>query len=364
MSQNFVIEPDCVRYSGALEFQDLVEHLEESSSTTPIEVRNPEDVLLSLDGLVQQRYRFTPFGLYTLCRRLSPNLGSVIADLSGISNRPSAKLRSDPVTAALVLNAVIKLRFEGALLGSRMIIDPARGTIDGIVGSRYEFLSNYELFQKFNKFVDKWGGEFLSASLVGRRMLIRYCCGEGFENRVGEYSLGWAFSNSETGQSAVRAGLLIVDQWGRSSMRSIIRKQHTKSLSKQGCDWVIEKLDKASLSVNWDAISSGMESLFNKELPRFKSLVDSARLADKLATDLGKRISKQAARDTSRTVYAPSSNLARPTSPLPSPDGRKTYFDLYSVFTDLASSLQPQDQENVECLAYELLRGRYIPFEN
>src|SRR4051812_12997846 len=107
--------------------------------------------------MVQGVYKFTPFGLYTLCRRLSPNLGSVISDLSGVTKRPTEDLRTDVRAAVLVLNTIIKLRFSGALEGYRMIVDPLRRTIDGIVGSRYEYVSNISLLERANQFVGEQG---------------------------------------------------------------------------------------------------------------------------------------------------------------------------------------------------------------
>src|SRR4051812_48887915 len=112
MSQ-FVAEPQSIRYKGAKGLADLTKYLDDTRATRPLLIRHPEDVLLSLEGKVQQCYRFTPWGLWSLCRRLSPNLGSVIADLTGISKRPSANTKVDVQAAVMVLNTIIRSRFGG-----------------------------------------------------------------------------------------------------------------------------------------------------------------------------------------------------------------------------------------------------------
>jgi hypothetical protein len=364
MPGDFVIEPGCTRYGPAGGFEDLKRHLEESRATKPLEIRQPEDILLSLDGMVQQAYRFTPFGLYTLCRKLSPNLGSVISDIAGISNRPSAKLKSDTRAAVHVLNTVIKLRFDDALRGSRMIVDPIRRTIDGLVGTRYEFLGNYELFTSANKFVESHGGQFLDGSLVGRRLMIKYVLPDyGCQSSYGFYSLGWAFSNSENGQSAVRAGLLFVDENGLSSLRQVVRRQHTSSLRNHISDWLTDPILGASKEIDWSTFADAMDHLGAVHFPKASNGVQAARMADMLTADLTKRISKGAAREVARAVFTPSQVLVGgSSSPVPEHSVR-THHSLYEALTTKAGDYSPQDQENIESLAYELLRGRYKPFK-
>jgi hypothetical protein len=374
MSKSLVVDPICVRYDGPEGFEDLANYLRDSSVAKPLEIRRPEDILLSLDGVVQQAYRFTPFGLYTLCRRMSPNLGAVVSDIAGISGRPSCKYRTDPRTAVSVVNSIIRIRFDDALLGTRMIVDPVRLTIDGIVGARYEFLSNYELMDSCNKFVKKWNGEFLSGALVGRRMYLRYASlyeydELGFEDGHCSYTMGWSFSNSETGQSAVKAGILLVDEDGNSSMKPVFHRKHTKGLRDASGEWLVKEMDRRSMAINWDAIAKGMDALYDESLPVCKDGIHAAKCCDKLTSELSKRICKQAARDISREMFTPnqvmvgSSSWRPPVSPIPDKPGGRSYYDLYKSMTSRASSYSPSDQESIEALAYDLLRGRMKPFE-
>lgn len=363
--QGFVAEPLCIRFEGV---EDLEDYLDEARATRPLLIKRPEDVLLSLSGLVQQRYQLTPWGLWSLCRRLSPNLGAVVADLAGLSSKQIGikKFEPDIKTAVSVINTIIRSRFSHALEGARLIVDPVRKTIDGVVGSRYAYLSNTQLYESSSAFAKTVNGELISASLLGRRILLRYACPTPvFEANGRTYSLGWAFSNSETGQSAVRGGLLLVDEAHHSSMRSVFRKTHTKSLEEYFDDWLQQKMYEATSVFRPEALKRCFDHLAVAEIPCKPGSTKES--AENLFTKLSKILPRSISRRVAQELYNPSSiqidstDWRAPGSPVPVLD-RKSQHALYEALTNVAIECLPADQESAECLAYEFLRGRFDPF--
>jgi hypothetical protein len=365
--QGLVIEPQCIKFKAIEEFERC---LDEARATRPILIRRPEDILLSLNGLVQERYQFTPWGLWSLCRRLSPNLGSVVSDLACLGNKMAkkAKVRPDPRAAVSVLNTVIRSRFDLALNGARLIIDPVWRSIDGVVGSRYEFVSNADIFDACQEFVLSRGGEFLSASLFGRRMYLRYANpNPWFEAGPNTYRIGWGFSNSETGQSTIRGGILIVDEDNCSSMRVVVKRKHTKNLRESGEQWLAGEMEQATEAINVELLARNMERLFNQTIPGSLRPQEASRMAEQLILNLGRQVPRAAAREAARDLYTPSEAQAKPelwkipNSPIPQAVAGRPYYAFYESLTRMAGNYLPQDQEAIESLAYEFLRGRFDP---
>lgn len=366
-SQGFIAEPLCIKFSGSEELED---YLDSARATRPLLIRRPEDVLLSLDGLIQQRYRLTPWGLWGLCRRLSPNLNSVISDLLGTDNKRPAfrNIKPDNRSAVSVLNTIIRSRFSQVLEGSRLIVDPVRRTIDGIVGRRYLYFSNLQLYRSSSKFAANNGGSLISASLFGRRLLLRYSSSDVCLEALGKpYCTGWAFSNSETGQSAMKAGILLVDKHQHSSMRMIFRRTHTKSLETEFDEWLQQKMHEATGMMNWKGLQKNLEHLSTIPIPYEQ---DTAKdLAEILWEELCKTIPRPVSRRIAQEVYSPPETYVGspawqpPTSPLPTLR-LKPQYALYEALTVAAGDCQAEAQETAECLAYEFLRGRFNPFGN
>lgn len=365
--QGFVAEPLHIKFEGV---EDLEEYLEAARATRPLLIRRPEDVLLSLDGLVQQRYQLTPWGLWSLCRRLSPNLGSVISDLIGLGSNKVGKrkirIKPDTRSAAAIINTMIRSRFSQVLEGAKLIVDPVRGTIDGVVGARYAYLSNTQLYESSSSFVKSMGGIFLSAALLSRRILLRYAKPDpSFEANGMSYSIGWGFSNSETGQSAAKGGLLLVDRFGCSSMRPVFRKTHTKSLEEYFDEWLQQKMYEASSTFSAERARKHLERLAKAPVPCDLKLAKDR--ADNLFTKLHKLIPRSVARKVAQEVFNPSSvyvdsgSWRAPTSPIPAADQKMQYI-LYELLTNLAENCFPADREAVECLAYDFLAGGFNPF--
>ncbi len=373
--EDLVVEPLCLRYKGKDGLAEFEKYLTDSSSARPLVIRRPEDILLSLDGLVQQCYRFTPWGMWSLCHRLSPGLAGVIGDFSGNALERNIKGRTDIRAAVSVLNTAIRLRFNDSLLGCRMIVDQLRRTIDGVVGAKYEFLGNQDLFTNSQEFVKSVDGEFLSAAISGRRMLLRYVANRpwftvtplessGYDwsrygVSAGRYRMGWSFSNSETGQSSVRAGLLIVDCAGNASQRSLLKRKHTKGLRNSGSNWLMGEVERATSSINLDTLVRSMQRLHRNAFPQAPGALGASRSAELMAKGLGKRMPRPAALQAAREFYEPSEAMSSPFSPvLPS----RLWYSLYESLTAMSSEYPIQDQEKIECLAYDFMRGRFHPF--
>ncbi len=208
MPDDIILPAVCMRFGAEEEYdlEDLQRQLRVQNTTAPVPIRRVEDVLLFADGTTARGLQFTTDGFSGICQRLLPTLFGTLGFLVGLpeATKKYPDRNADPELAISIYNEIVRQYFDSVLVGHRLIIDPNRSTIDGIVGPRYEFLGNQDWFQECQSFVHRCAGEnaeFLGASLAGRRLLTRYVIKERWFQTAAEdgtrndYRRGWSFSN-------------------------------------------------------------------------------------------------------------------------------------------------------------------------
>jgi len=152
----------------------LVMELREAESRTVVYgIDRPEQVCLRPDGLTQSGSKYTAVGLRQVCSRLADNLGSVVFNLAGHSERR----RFGPVdlpAAIDVFNRVVAARFD-RLSGCRIVRDDRLGTIDGVLPPAYRRLRRLEAYEMLSSRLPGLGLSLHWASLEGRQLMVRLC---------------------------------------------------------------------------------------------------------------------------------------------------------------------------------------------
>lgn len=189
------------------------------ASTETLYISRPRDAMLNSRAEVLGKYKFTASALAQLCTRLASGASQLVSDVAGLrTTRPDNEI--DVGLGIRVVNDLIRLRYD-SVDGYGLVVDHSRNTIEGLVGRKYEYFPNKELFDRVNLFLDESGiaTSFCEAALSGRRMLLRYRNDDPlFEvphvKRTDEpFFGGFHFDNSEVGDCSVRAATMIIRQW-------------------------------------------------------------------------------------------------------------------------------------------------------
>ena len=215
ISRKFNIKKDA---SAEVDFQEAL--AQDFSATETVYVGRPRDVMLNSRAEVMGRFKLTTSALSQLCSRLVPGASQMVADIAGLRGIHRDAQQLDVGLAIRIVNDLIRLRFEN-VDGFGLIIDRERGTIEGLVGRKYQFFPNKDLYDRVNQFLDESdiATSFCEAVLAGRRLLLRYCNDDPLfeiphERRTNEpFFGGFHFDNSEAGDCSVRASTMIVRQW-------------------------------------------------------------------------------------------------------------------------------------------------------
>ena len=223
MSLEIAVEPVSRRFnvkrdaSAEESFQKAL--ADDFAATETVYVGRPRDVMLNSRAEVLGRYKLTTSALSQLCSRLAPGASQLVSDVSGLRISGDGK-QLDVSLGIRIVNDLIRLRFE-QVDGFGLIIDRERATVEGLVGRKYQFFPNKELYDRVNQFLDESdiSTSFCEAVLAGRRMLLRYCNNDPLfeiphEKRTNEpFFGGYHFDNSESGHCSVRASTMVVRQW-------------------------------------------------------------------------------------------------------------------------------------------------------
>lgn len=154
--------------------------------------------------------RFSAVGLRQVCDVMAPGLyRTMVSIATGIDCvGGQARAISDAVR---IYNIVVGLRGDKLTTGYRLLKNVQEKTIDGMMGANYTRVDNDRIRQAAR---DAMGasGEFLSAMLFGRKMILRYMVKRPLFTFAGDdYHLGYHFVNSEVArESSVRAAVCIV----------------------------------------------------------------------------------------------------------------------------------------------------------
>lgn len=208
----------------------LVEVLAECERTTDEVFIDADDQLaLSRRAMTTGGDRISWLAMRQICKILSSGLASSLADLLGMRRSPEdmdrpMKLKADPDEdftvgeAASLYNLALKKRF-GRLYGFQAIRNSETKVIEAVVGSRYRRLPNGDFLAAVASVVDSCEVKlvFHSASLAGRRLSVIYSV-DGFDGCP--LVPGVRLVNSEIGDSAIKAAVVLMDGSGATMMSS------------------------------------------------------------------------------------------------------------------------------------------------
>jgi hypothetical protein len=304
-----------------------------------------------------------------------PHLSSVIQDVSGLRARAAATARTkayDGDIAIRWLNDVIKLRFE-ALRGFALIVDHQTLQVEGVVGRKYEFLSNGEFYSRVGKFVTqqlKGDHIFSEAVVAGRRMFVRFQGPQLFSvpspREPEPFLSGLHFANSEVGECSVRACAAVIRKW--CDNKAISPFLDGGALPHYAGPKFDERfrdlLDRVRMRARETKSFQG-EICRMKELPL--GLGGDKTSHDKRFNTLQKRLSRSEVRKKfaekalRRALYHgsyPDDALVRGEKVMEAFAGRTAY-DLFNAVTHEAKSRALGERESAEQLAYLMLLGKF-----
>lgn len=383
------VRPKCYRFTSAdpeMNAEALESILRDQDSTEPVEINDPREVMLDKSGRVQRELRFTTTGLSQLCSALAPGLAQLVSNLAGLRRKEVEDDEwkvYDPLQAIKLINNVIQMRFATRLEGHGLIIDRRNQRVEGVVGPRYKFFSNLELYDHTREFVHDMDPHprFMEAALEGRRLVVRYRDAQRLfsvpatHNKREPFYRGWHFSNSEIGDCSIRTGMLIVRSWsGTSSLVDIGRLVHIK-----GGEFgpkIVELFQKlrtvADAELQERDFESLAEALKDESLELGRDPVGHVKRAQSLIGRLSRgRLSKVVAKRAMNHALARGSYKGdridsgrAPTYDAPDADllcvfSRRTAYDLYNALTVIARKASPEQQEVAEELAYKMLIQRF-----
>ena len=358
--------------------RELESLLEAQADTKPVRIGDPADVLLDRQGRVRGRYRLTSPALMQLGATLSPGLGQAVLNLAGA--RPRADFPNEAISSELairIINDVIRLRFE-LLRGRGMIVDHRARVVEGFVGSRYRFLSNFEFYSRARKAVPR-SARFHEAVVMGRQVLFRFLLPEPVTTltaaggREEPFYGGWHFSNGELGDCCVRGSAFLYRVWSDTSAIETFNRA-TSFVHSRGPSFE-RKLDKlfetASRRVSALRSSAGiLPKLVQKPLGFGVEGEKTPQRVDRLARmlshkDLGVSVVRDAIyRALARGSYKKdridviSTEAWGRQSNLVEVAARRTLFDLYNALGEVAKGLAITPREHTEVAAYRLLSNR------
>lgn len=202
-------------------------------------------------------YRLTTWSFFQLCAILAPGLYKCLQDLVGINRKPGADLADFSLLDALdFLNKLTKRRFQNRLCGHQILRDTKAGLIEGIVGGKYRWLPNRQVYLRSKELVTQGKSPvaFYEAYLYGRGLLLRYYNQKPYfkvalSGGVDRFFCGYHFSNNEVGQAALRsAGLLLREKWRTAALTQLSTVYHVGADFPKAVDEVFAKSGQHLLS--------------------------------------------------------------------------------------------------------------------
>jgi hypothetical protein len=374
--------PMFIRFIGEADGQaeaKLVDTLEKyHKRTSTIILTCPNDVFFDSKGRVQGRYELSTLALTSLCSKLLPGLAQTVNNLAGSFVRDDQELSAstihDPVLALRWINDTIKLRFE-KIKGFSLVVDTECGRIEGIVGRKYAFLPNLELYRRAKEFVSKLDrpAAFNEAALIGRRLMLRFREIDPLFNlgaRLPEqYYGGYHFANSETGDCSVKASAVIVRQQGDSkSISEFADGSKIAHIKGKAFDRKFaELLDRVRIKTSEQIHSheSNMIRLMQTNLGLGNNDQTHKRRVKQLETFLQKHgLHSEFSQSVVRHVLVQGSHRTALVQVHQKPMqvySTRTLLDLYNALTYRAKTLPLEEQEVAEQLAYKVLIGKVTP---
>lgn len=351
-------------------YEELVAELRRSAASTQRRpIAHVTQVMLGADGRTLAGFRYSANALRQLCRLLGRGFSQTVFDLGAVvpSDSPPDDGPYDPILMIGLVNDVIRLRFEQRLRNYELIVDVQEQRIDGLVGTRYAYLSNLQFAERVRAALGSADVKFHEAMLAGRRLLLRYRTRQHLfsieADQAEPFYGGFHFGNSEVGDCSVKTAVLLIRQRADAKATSDFsgsgRLMHIRG--PQFSDRLGEQLAAVTRRSGEPAtLKPRLEALRKRRL----DLGGGPEEALKRATALAKRLQqwglhRSLAKRVAARVQALGSALvedARNASR--SGMAERTQWDLFNAMTFVAKRQHPDAQERLEQLAYQLLIGK------
>ena len=359
------------KHDQECQFKEMLE-LDRHMVLLPVNL--PQDVTFDNDAKIGSgtiKYRLTRWALLQLCKITCPSMYGFVIDLAGMNRDDNSRREDYSFSEALeIFNRVIRRRFYTRLHGKVALVDMARKTIDGFVTSAYQWLPNCELYARMKAAIEQTTDSvFLEASMVGRRMLLRYmekkpCFGFETEDGIEErFFSGYHFSNDEVGQASVRAANVLYRKFSKSASVIIVGDRsgfvnHVGPKFKSRFDQLIQgllshKYEPAKCMASIRKLRETQLGLGSKNVNTEKK-----RMEEISSTLVRKCIPSDIARSVvANTAYQGSYDESPIESILHRPKER-TVYDLYNAMGRCAVSLPVHTRELVERIAHTVFLGK------
>jgi len=375
-----VVCPQTARFSGIPGEpgeEELAALLHQQRGTRPVTISKEPDVLLDSSGQVQRKYRLTSVALTQLCGILAPGFSTAIASLAGVRRRPNFPDEEYSIQLAIrFVNEMIRTRFE-LLRGQGLIVDERACVIEGVVGTKYRFLSNLELYQRVKASVGP-AARFYEAAVAGRRLILRFRNPDRAfalptpHDKLEPFYPGWHFSNSELGDCCVKSSAVLIRQWANTASLVPFTKQsklihYTGANFDSGLSKLLELAKKRAAVL--PEVASHMAAMSERGLGFDGSQRGYQSQLERLGKTLRKwKVSRHLTKEVlARTLLHGSYRADR----LDSEDGllrvpevtptilstieSRSVYDFYNALCASAKNGSPDQQEHVEEAAYRLM---------
>lgn len=220
------VKPQTLSYSARepqaeKELTALLRQHERMTDTVPVSKLG--DVSLSSEGLIRGKFRLSTLALSQLCGLLAPGFSQAVFSLAGLRQvgQDAKDERFDNQIAIRVFNELLAFRFA-RVTGYQLVVDRHHKRVEGLIGRKYNFFSNWEMYDRVRRFVKQRKtakAGFTEAILSGRRMVLRFRSVDPiFEvtevRESGEpFFGGYQFENTEVGECALRGSTVLIRQW-------------------------------------------------------------------------------------------------------------------------------------------------------
>jgi hypothetical protein len=378
-NRSLFVRPEVITFEASEEHK-FVSTLEKGSDATAVlPLGNPEEMQLDAEGRLKfegEYYRYTASAFRQICQLIAPGLSRLIPNLAG--ERRAAKDRYNDDIFALdsaiqVFNTILDLRFPN-LEGKRVVRNTDTKQVEGLIGHKHQFLSNYDLYIRAAEMAEGMDGtEFDFAKIAGSRMMARFVGEEPLfhvnqDKPTDPFYAGFHFSNSEKGGASVRAGQCFIRELTGTSCLGNLR-----SLPHSGKDFYVrlERIlsssmrpaDPDNLRRKAAILQTKLLLVWNQEEKH-----DEEKMRDKCKQHLTSVLQQQKLTAT-RSRQLVNSAMAigsydkegsrKPAFKRKREMGSRTNYDMFNAITREAARLPIGVQERLEQVAFDLLIGKF-----
>lgn len=350
--------------------------VQQQESTQLCLITREQDILLHNNFKVRGVFTLTTTALQHLCSKLAPGLLQAISHVSGLKadkrSHDRDSIYSDEAAAGII-NRLIRLRFAN-LKGQRMILDHRSKTVDGLVGTNYEFFSNSDFFTSAREFVySLWpDAELYEGLLCDRRLWFSIRDQEPVAivrvrpRQVESFYQGFYFSNAEiSGFSLKAATALMRESGGGVAISPFVDGGRISHVQNNDFMQQLQSLfmRAAQRLPSSDFVIQRITALAGSRLGFDGSSEHYKRRRSQLAGQLQHR---GVSRDVAESVLDYAVFLSSTDDKPGQYDASKvhlgvsrTLFDLFVALLEIAGDQNIRKREALQQLAYEVLVGKF-----